>query len=123
MKSRNRKSPRGAVQLPTGYELLTEPEWSQSVYWYVVRKALLAIGLGLAGLIFGFIRFQHGDAVGAGVALVGLSLVTARWLGPTEAEFEFIGRFNHFVLHPPAPRPIGEATAVDRAPSMVVSEQ
>ena len=123
MKSRNRRSSGRAPQLPTGYDLEADPEWSQSVYWYVVRKALLAIGLGLAGLILGFFRFQHGDPVGAGIALVGLSLVAVPLLGPTEAEFEFIGRFNHFVLHPPVPQPVGEATAVDRAPSVVVSEQ
>ncbi len=87
--------------LPGFQDFFTHPQWTQDVYWSVIRKALLAVGLGAAGLVTGYCRLRLGDAVGAGLSWAGLSLVGSWLLKPSEAEFEFLGRYNHFILHPP----------------------
>lgn len=87
--------------LPSYEDFLTHPHWVHDVYWSVIRKALMAISLGAMGLVIGYYRLKDGDVVGGGICWVGVSLMGSLLLKPSENEFEFIGRYNHFLLHPP----------------------
>jgi len=104
------KASSGSSNVLPGYrDFLLHPEWTHDVYWSVIHKALLAAVCGVAGLVAGYYRMRAGDLAGAGLCWGGLSLLVSRRIAPSNAEFEFLGRYNHFILHPPAIKAADEA--------------
>lgn len=99
----------GSNGLPGYRDFFLHPEWTHEVYWSVIHKALLATACGVVGLVVGYYRMRASDVVGAACCWGGLSLLVSRRLAPSNAEFEFLGRYNRFILKPPAIKVADEA--------------
>ena len=118
--TKRKKSSAKASGLPDYRDFLVHSEWTGEVYWCVIRKALLALVCAVSGLVLGCYRMRAGDLTGAGLCWGGLSLLGSWLLKPSEAEFTFLGRYNHFLLHPPVIK-VMDADPVAQAAGMAAA--